>query len=331
MKSYGTANVNTGRPLTPDDYFRLASITKTFTGTAILQLIDRGRLSLEDPIDKFVPGLPYGEQITIRHLLEMRSGVYDWSLDPDFVRRYKAHPLVRGFGPADALKIILRNPDMAKPPGQETEYNNANYTLLGLVLEKVTGRAAGDVITNRVIRPLGLGHTSFPVTPALPEPFVRGYLLGEPGFVDVTRSSVDATWTAGNMISNVPDLVKYTRALGRGALLSPQTQAQRLQFHPFPLPPGAPFAGYGLGIMKIGDWIGHGGDIFGYSNDAWYLPSADATITVTVNKGSIDARGTANIWTVIAEHLYPGSISGAPAGFRRLRYLEAPAHRSAGS
>ena len=311
LRSYGTSNISTGRPLRPRDHYRIASVTKTFVATAILQLADRARLSLDDRLSQYVAGVPNGDTITIRQLLGMRAGVFDWLDDPQFIAAYNADPLLPGWQPEDVIGVLQRNADKAQPPGQTpAAYSDSNYILLGLIIERVTHRSAERYIERKVVRPLGLRETSFPTVTTLPRPFSHGYddTLGT--LRDVTVQSVSVPWTAGAMVSTVPDMTRYARLLARGALLSPETQAERLAFSPLDTggPPSPFFVGYGLGMTKIGAWIGHDGSIFGYSDFVFHLPSARATIVVMVNRaGSTDVPATAT-WFAIANHLYPDSF-----------------------
>jgi D-alanyl-D-alanine carboxypeptidase len=310
LRSYGTSNISTGRPLRPRDHYRIASVTKTFVATAILQLADRGRLSLDDRLSKYVAGVPNGDIITIRQLLGMRAGVFDWLDDPQFIAAYYADPVLPGWQPEDVIGVLQRNADKAQPPGQTPAvYSDSNYILLGLIIERVTHRSAERYIERKVVRPLGLRETSFPTVTTLPRPFSHGYDDTLRPLRDVTVQSVSVPWTAGAMVSTVPDMTRYARLLARGALLSPETQAERLAFSPVATggPPLPFFLGYGFGMIKLGDWIGHDGLIMGYGTFVFYLPSARATIVVMVNRADPTDAAPAT-WFAIAKHLYPGSF-----------------------
>jgi D-alanyl-D-alanine carboxypeptidase len=152
------ADRRTGAPMRLRDHVRIASITKTFTATAILQQVDRGRRKLSAKLDTFVKGIPNGRRITIRQLLAMRSGIYDFTADRTFERRFAANPLMR-FRPRDIIPIIRRHRPLFRP-GARTSYADSNYVLLGIVLEKITGRSARAVITHDIVDRLKLRHTS---------------------------------------------------------------------------------------------------------------------------------------------------------------------------
>jgi D-alanyl-D-alanine carboxypeptidase len=255
LRSYGLADTSSGRELTPADHFRIASITKTFVATAVLQLVEEGKLKLDDVLETYVPDVPNGNAITIRQLLGMRSGVFNYIDDQDFLKSYEADPLLPSWKPADILPILGRHPPNFAP-GAKTEYSDSNYVLLGMILEKVTGQSVEQVVEERVIRPLGLGaNTSFPTTPAMPDPYARGYW---PDGRDFTASNPKVAWTAGAIVSTVPDLTRYAPQLARGELLKPETQAERMKVTELSSGGGLT-AYYALGVLTIGDWIGHSG------------------------------------------------------------------------
>jgi D-alanyl-D-alanine carboxypeptidase len=307
-QAYGVADTATAQPLALDDHVRIASITKTFTATAVLLQVQKGRLALSDTLSEYVKGVPNGRRITIRQLLAMRSGIYDFTADPAFDAAFAANPLMP-FGLADVLAIIRRHAP-AFAPGAKTSYADSNYFLLGAILEKVTHRSVESVITRDVIRPLGLTHTSFPTTPALPTPFAHGYYAGPDGTGDIrdlTQVGPQVAWTAGAMISTVGDLQRYGRQLAAGALLSPAMQRQRLRFGTIPNQ-GGPSVGYGLGILRVGDWLGHDGAIFGFSTETFVDPKTGAEIVSAANLSSNSSTPTLDVFAQIAAHLYPASL-----------------------
>ena len=306
-RSYGEADRATGRELTPGDHYRIASVTKTFVANAVLQLVDDGALALEDTLDQYVEGVPNGDVITIRQLLAMRAGVFNYVDDETFMDAYTADPLLPWWAPEDIVPILQRH-DPAYPPDERTVYSDSNYVLLGLVLEQVTGEPAEWWITREVIRPLGLENTSFPTSPALPDPYTHGYETGSDPLVDLTWSSPEVPWTAGAMVSTVPDMAVYAEQLATGALLSEELQEQRLDFADMGNAEGA-FLGYGLGIAEIGEWIGHNGAVFGYGNIVTYLPSQDATIVVMGNSASTTEAPAVPLWGALVQHFFPESLT----------------------
>ncbi len=314
LQAYGTADT-AGTPMTTDVHYRIASVTKTFTAPAVLRLADQGRLSLDDPLEEYVPDIPHGDEITVRHLLGMRGGVYSFVRDEEFMARYVADPLLPGWSPYDVLEIIRAHADEATPPGQATVYSDSEYVLLGLVIERVTGRSAQQYTTS-VIEDLGLPETSYPTTAALPEPFTHGYMntdseLGpadpaaeEPR--DVTLSNPVVPFTAGAVVSTVPDMMRYAEQLASGTGLAPETARLRQEWTP--LSSTGVRAQYGLGVLQLGNWVGHNGSVFGYSTMVFHLPAEEASVVVMVNAADAEAVPATELWTGIVTLLYPDSL-----------------------
>ena len=307
--SYGLSDLTTAAAMDPDDSIRIASISKAFTAVAVLRLIDKRRLRLTDTVDEYVDGVPDGNRINIRKLLGMTAGVYDFTMDDQFNAAFSANPLYPGWEPTDVLPILeAHGPDF--PPGQMVSYSDSNYILLGLVIEQVTGKPVRQVI-NRLARIAGLGHTTFPTTAALPKPFAHGYYAGDAGtgpLQDYTAVNPDVPWTAGNMLSTIADLKRWSRLLGTGTLLSDRLFGRQTAFRPIPNP-GGPSIGYGLGIFKLGDWIGHNGAIYGFNTAMFFLPSANARILISGNKSTNFSTESTEMFLEMAEVLFPGSVS----------------------
>lgn len=209
----GLADVSAGTPARPDQRWRIASNTKSFTAVVVLQLAGEGRLSLDAPVS--YPGLP---PVTPRQLLSHTSGIHD-PADATLFAPYFAGNRAYVYTPDEVIRLALRKPPSA--PGR-FEYSNTGYLVLGKVIEQVTGHDVRDEIARRILRPLGLSHTSFPLTsPYLTGPHLHGYGLDG---VDWTTLSPSYDWTAGAMVSTVDDLAVFHRALFAGRLLRPDQQ-----------------------------------------------------------------------------------------------------------
>ncbi|WP_328752764.1 beta-lactamase family protein [Streptomyces sp. NBC_00285] len=279
VRATGIADKATGEPMNTDVFVRIGSETKTFTVTALLELVDDGRLGLDDPISAYVRHVPNGSRITLRHLAEMRSGLFPYTDDADFQHDLLSDPK-RSFTPQQVLAYGFKHKNTFAP-GTQFQYSNTNLTLLGLVVEKVSGHRLTDFLEKRVLRPGRLSHTLLPDGSEFPQPHPRGYtnqtLSG--AVADSTDWNPSWSWAAGGMISDLHDLHRWARIVATGTLLRPQTQAQRLKM----LPTGHPGTSYGLGIFKSGGWIGHNGSIPGYQTVTVYLPSKKATLVLMIN------------------------------------------------
>ena len=278
--AYGEADPDAGTPMGVGMHTRIGSVTKTFTGTAILQLAEAGELSLDDTIDQYIDGVPNGDRITLRMLTDMTSGVASYTVSTTFTDEYFARPETI-FTPEQLLEVGLGESPIFEP-GEEFNYSNTNTILLGLVIEEVTGKPVEDVFQEGILDPLGLTSTSFPGDdPEMPAPYAQGFTLqGDTATPDnpsnATNWNPSWTWTAGEIISTMDDLLVYGHALGTGqGLLDPETQAERLSF-----PDGN---GYGIGMGCIDGWVGHTGELPGYNTTVYYDTTSDTTVIVQVN------------------------------------------------
>jgi D-alanyl-D-alanine carboxypeptidase len=289
VKAFGVRDRVTRRPMSTDLYMRIGSETKTFTVTALLQLVDERKVRLDDPISKYVAGVPDGNAITLRELAEMRSGLFDYLSNAAFLRAWFSH-LRRGWTPRQLLAYSFSRP-LVFAPGTRYDYVNTNTVLLGLVVQKVSHQPVAVYIKTHILEPLRLTHTSLPVGAAFPSPHAQGYTNRSAECVLADRKCnrlVNATswnaswgWAAGAMVSTLGDLRVWARAVATGKLLSRATQKQRLRF----LATGTRSFGYGLGLMNLAGWIGHSGLLPGYQSLTTYLPSEQATIVVLINTG----------------------------------------------
>ena len=173
-RSAGYADLAAQTPFDPAGHVRIASITKSYTATAVLQQVDKGALALTDTLESFVPGVANGAQITVQNLLAMTSGIYDFTSDDAFLAAFDADPTMP-WSDQQMLEVIARHEPLFAP-GAKVSYCDSNYGLLGMILQKVTGKPAGEVITSEVIGKLALPNTSYPTTTAIPDPHPTGYV-----------------------------------------------------------------------------------------------------------------------------------------------------------
>ncbi|MER6734276.1 serine hydrolase domain-containing protein [Streptomyces puniciscabiei] len=286
VRSFGVADKATGRRMAPDLYMRIGSETKTFTVTALLQLVDRKKVGLDDPIGRYVDGVPNGDRITLRQLADMRSGLFNYSEDPGFYKALTSDPQ-RPFTPRQLLAYSVKHPVLFQP-GQRFYYCNTNLILLGLVVEKESGQRLGDYIRQHVLDPAGMDHTLFPAGNEFPAPHAQGYTVQTANGEEADAADWNPSWgwAAGAIISDLRDLHTWapTVATGRfpdgSRMVSAATQKQRLTT------PGTGTikgAGYGLGIFDVQGWIGHNGSLPGYETLTVYLPGTGTTLVVLLN------------------------------------------------
>jgi D-alanyl-D-alanine carboxypeptidase len=280
----GVGDLRTGARPPTDGYVRIGSNTKTFTAVVVLQLVGEGRIRLDEPVATYLPGLvPNGAQITVRQLLQHTSGLANYT---DFIPDEEFETgLHRYREPRELLDIAFAQaPDFT--PGTSWKYSNTGYIVLGLLIQRVTGRPLAEQITERVIDRAGLRETYFPGVgdESIRTPHPRGY--EGPERVDLTTLDPSWGWAAGQMIATPSDLNAFFRALLGGGLLRPAELAEMRTTVDASagLWPGAR---YGLGLAGSalscgGVYWGHGGDIPGFETRGGATEDGRAvTIAVT--------------------------------------------------
>jgi len=289
-RGYGMANLELGVPITPQSVFYMASVSKHFTAASIVLAAEQGYLSLDDDVRKYIPELPfYGSTITLRHMLHHTSGLREIGALLFLVGRnldVDVHPT------AELLDLISRQKALNYPPGDEFWYSNTNYLLLGMVIQRATGRALSQFAEENIFKPLGMNHTRFyddrhTVVPGrVPayEPRTGG------GFLLDWSTNYDRVG-AGGLMSSVEDMVQWDRnfyqnKLGKGTLLE---ELQR----PAVLNNGNLFQ-YGLGLWMTTyrgqPVVGHGGALFGYRTDLLHFPQQKFSVICLCNLGTADAE-----------------------------------------
>lgn len=312
--TFGTAELGKRVPMSLGDNFRVGSNTKTMTSTVILQLVEEGKLKLDDPISRFRPDVPDGQNITIADLSKMRSGLFSYTFDRGFNKTLDRHPK-KAWTPNELLKIAFSHTSNFAPDA-EYEYSNTNIVLLGVVIQKLTGMSASAAFKQRIFDPLKLRHSYLPARTdwRIPNPHAQGYqfgtnvetldsyavpkgrraaaLNGTLRPLDATQSSPSWAWTAGGAISTPHDLAVYVKALVGGGLLGRKMQKLRLESVQ-PVSPDAPNGvGYGLGIAEFApDILGHDGQLPGFSTFMAYDLKNHNTIIIGTNLSASPITG----------------------------------------
>jgi D-alanyl-D-alanine carboxypeptidase len=312
VRAFGNTDKSGKTPMSTDLNTRIGSVTKTFTVTAILRLVDAGKLTLNDPIGKYISGVPQGDKITIKELAGMRSGLFSYTFDPGFQKALFSNP-DRQFTPQELLAYGFKH-DMVFPPGKNFQYSNTNTILLGLVVEKLSGQPLGTYLQQEVIAPAQMSHTIFPTGAEFPSPHAQGYtnqtLDGK--VADATNWNPSWGWAAGSMISTLEDMRAWAPVLATGGtLLKPATQKERL---PVASNYDAGLA-YGLGILDSHGWLGHNGSLPGYQSLVIYLPSSKATLIVLANSDiSYQGHALSTLFgKAVTEIVTPDNVYNLPA------------------
>ena len=278
----GLADVNAGTPLTPDAVFRIGSISKQFAAAGLLKLVEAGKLSLNDPLSKFVTDFPNGKHITVLELLNHTSGVKDYT----HIAAWRNGPIEKDVSTAQLIATFKdAKPDFA--PGEDWAYDNSGYALVGAVIEAVSGQSWHAYLRTALFEPLGLTHTGYGADPKFVAQQVHGYSLDEGKVVPAKVISMTIPNAAGGLVSTLDDLLKWNRALHEGRVLKSATYTQMIT------PVGkAVQANYGFGIelqtVQGQPMLEHSGGIFGFESMLEYVPGADITVVVLQNNDSND-------------------------------------------
>ncbi|WFB10956.1 beta-lactamase family protein [Streptomyces sp. LX-29] len=285
----GTAAMNSRRPMPRDGRYRIGSATKTFTATVVLQLVGEGRMSLEDTVERWLPGVVRGNgndgsQITVRQLLQHTSGITDVGPQIPALTSAEGYRVerFRTYTPEELVRLAMQHPSKFSP-GTDWSYSNTNYVLAAMIIHKVTGRSWAREVKDRIIRPLDLRGTSTPgVFPSILGPHAESYAaFGTDTGIDVTELNSSMAVGSGSIISTAHDLNRFYAALLGGRLLAPA------QLDEMTTTMRAPELGvrYGLGLAEIplpcgGSYFGHRGELLGYVT--WAGATRDGTRTAVV-------------------------------------------------
>lgn len=276
----GFSDVEARTPIAFSDNSSWRSITKSFTVTMVLQLVAEGRLDLDAPVTDYVDGVPRGEEITLRQLAEMRSGLYNYTTSPDFINALIAD-LQQPWTDEQLLGFAFSQP-LNFEPGSEYEYSNTNTILLGVVAETVTGQTYEQLLQQRILNPLGLRNTALVTGTTLPQPFAKGYAYDpERSVYEEVVINNSALSSAGGMAGTFADLRAWGSALVSGSLLPAELHRQR--FLSGPATNGPVYDSYGLGMGEIGRWWGHTGDALGYQAAVFTEPGTGSQIVILLN------------------------------------------------
>jgi CubicO group peptidase (beta-lactamase class C family) len=309
-KSYGEASLELGVPFSPESVFYVGSVSKQFTAASVVLAAEHGFVSLDDDVRKYIPELPdYGHAITLRQMLNQTSGLRDFF---DLIY-FSGHDAADFNSPSEILKLIERQKGLNNVPGAEWVYSNTNYFLLGIVLQRATGKTLAQYARENIFRPLGMTHTSFYDDASVVVPGrVAAYDSGPTGQFLVDWSTTYAIVGGGGLMTTIPDLLQwdnnfYTNKLGTGEL------TKELET-PGTLNDGNKIA-YGMGLIP-GNYRGlptieHNGSAFGYRDDIIRFPEQKFTVICLCNISNANpeerSREIADIY--LKSKMQPDSIS----------------------
>jgi D-alanyl-D-alanine carboxypeptidase len=332
---YGATELDGTTPPRGDTHFRAASNTKAMTAAVIVLLAQEGKLRFDDPVSKYVEGIPNGDDITISELLKMRSGLYNYTSAPELGESLDHNP-TRVWTLQELLAIAFKRPAIFAP-GKEYDYCNTNYVLLGLIAEKLERASLAKIFQDRLFGPLGMKHTLLPANTSntIPEPYSHGYLYGSSSYAlvdapypadlqaaakagtlkpnDDTGQNPSYAYAAGGAISTADDLAIWMRVLVGGKLFDANYHRQWLDSLE-PQDPSKPLGqkyGYGISQITFGQnsVYFHGGEMPGYNSFIGYDPVNDVTLIIWTSLTiSLDGQPTANtIMLKMLDQIYTAS------------------------
>jgi len=288
--AFGKADLEMGVDMTPEMIFRIGSITKQFTAVAILQLEEAGKLSVKDPITRFIPDYPtHGYTITIEHLLTHTSGIKSYTNMTEWTAEVRRKDM-----PLDTLIAFFKDQPMEFEPGTKWNYCNSGYILLGKIIEVASGMPYAQYLQEKMFTPLGLNHTSYDTTGLVIRNRARGYGKGNSGWENAEYLSMTQPHAAGSLISTVDDLYQWNLGIRSGKIIHRENLEKA--FIPFKTTDGNPTGyGYGWAVGEIDgiQIIEHGGGINGFLTMGIWIPSEEAFVAVFSNCEAISPDNAA--------------------------------------
>jgi CubicO group peptidase (beta-lactamase class C family) len=282
-KAYGLADIGNNVPATPETKFRIGSITKQFTGAAILTLREQGRIDIDTKLSRFIPDYPRGDEVTIHHLLTHTSGIHSYTSKPDFL-----DTVTVGTEPVEHINSF-KNAPHDFDPGARFLYNNSGYFLLGYIIEKVSGQSYADYLRQTFFDPLGMQDTGVHEATTILRHEATGYSFQNGAFTKALDWDMSRAGAAGALYSTVRDLYRWNEALFNGRVLGPE--GFRDAFIPVvtgeddPSQPKEEGYGYGWAIQTVRGLreISHSGGLQGFQGHLLRIPSKAFTVAVLLN------------------------------------------------
>jgi CubicO group peptidase (beta-lactamase class C family) len=319
-KGYGLADVENDVPATAKTVYRIGSITKQFTSAAIMRLVDDGKLSLDDTLGKLLPSAaPAWRGVTLRRLLNHTSGIRSYTgIGPRWQRRWR-----EDMSP-DTIVGLVRDDTLDFKPGAQWRYNNTGYVLLGMIVERASGKPYATFLQEEFFRPLGLSQTYYCSQKPIIKHRAQGYDRAGRQLVNTEYLSMTQPFSAGALCSTVGDLVAWQRALVGGRVVRPASYTAMST--PESLIDGKPITyGYGLGVSTLAKHrkVSHGGGINGFTTDLAYYPDDTLHVVVLANTSPSNPGRLADQVARVALSLplLTPPVGVALAGSERSRYV----------
>lgn len=269
-KAFGMANLELNHKMNTNSVFQIGSMTKQFTAIAILILEEQGKLNVSDPISKYIPSYPNGNNITIHQFLTHTSGI------KDFTKMKALQDIAQKEMTPEQMVDFFKNEPMDFAPGEKFEYNNSGYVVLGYIIELVSGGTYEDFIKKNIFDKAGMTNSSYASDRKIVKNRAFGYHKKSFGYVNKTVINFSVPFSSGSLMSTLDDMLKWQKALNQNLLLSQKNQIKA--FTKYKLNNGQEIEyGYGWHLKNINGnpTREHGGSIFGFKSMAVYIPEKD--------------------------------------------------------
>lgn len=301
VKAFGQSDAGSGKRMHDNKKVRIGSVTQTFLVSALLSLVDDKKINLDDPVNKYLNFVPNAGNITIRQLANNTSGIFNYAEDAQFLPQVFKNSL-QEYQPMELVNIAFKHEPYFKP-GQGWHYSDTNFILLGMIMEKITSEKIEDLIKFRLISRIGLKNTTFAIYPFMEGDYSRGYVDKKDSTQDITLLDPSIMWAAGAIVSDAQDLALWAKALYKASFLTDKMRQARFNW----VKTNEPYTQYGLGVYKLGDFIGYNGGIPGYACVMYHMPAKDTTIIVILNKFP-DSGAALSIFKALAKTLIPQDV-----------------------
>jgi CubicO group peptidase (beta-lactamase class C family) len=269
-KAFGMANLELDAKLSTNSVFQIGSMTKQFTAIAVLMLEEQGKLKVSDPISKYIPSYPNGNNITIHHLLTHTSGI------KDFTKMKGLQDIAQKEMSPEQMVDFFKNDPVDFAPGEKFDYNNSGYVVLGYIIELASGETYEDFITKNIFNQIGMTNSYYATDRKIIKNRAYGYHKKSYGYVNKTVINFSVPFASGSLMSTLDDMLKWQNALNKDLLLNSKNEMKA--FTRYKLNDGKEIEyGYGWHLKSINGIATreHGGSIFGFKSMAVYIPSED--------------------------------------------------------
>lgn len=279
----------TGVPASTADHVRIGGVSELFWGTLVMRLVERGDIKLEDKVSRWLPDLLASDQVTLGMLLKNTAGYKDYVLDQEFVDAALADPF-RAFSRDEIIGYAVKDGELNFPAGTQSKYSHTEFSIMGLVLEKATGKSMAELYQELIFEPAGLTQTVYGKDARLPEPALHAFSSDRGVYEDCTYWSPAWTGDSGPLTSTLHDLAKWAPIHGQGKLLTPQSYSHLISR---PDVPGQDNLYFASGFIVANGWFCQNPSFNGYSGGYGYLPEQGLTVIVYTTQAAdttVDSR-----------------------------------------